>query len=82
VPEAGSQEISMSPPMSSCEILPSSSNVALPSTSSCAVTVYVTSPPCSLLASTTLLSGTVRTGGVVSSSGEGEGLPVEPQSGK
>jgi hypothetical protein len=70
------------PPTSSCVIVvPSSCNVALPSTLSSAVTVYVTRAPCSLVASTTMFSGTVRTGGVVSSSGGGREDGAEPQSG-
>jgi len=62
-PEALLQEIVMFPPTLSCvTLMPSSSNVALPSTLSCTVITYVTGTPSALLASTTLSCGTVMAG--------------------
>jgi len=62
----------------------SSSSIAVPSTLSSAVTLYVTIvSPFADVASTTMSAGTVRIGGIVSSSGGGGGgaAPVDPQSG-
>ena len=62
------QSIAISPPTSSCE-RPFPSSVAVPSTSYSAVTANVTSAPSALIAVTTMSSGTVTVGGVVSGGG-------------
>jgi hypothetical protein len=68
-PDTGVHEIVMSPPTLSCVIVPSSANVTVPSTLSVADTVYLTWAPYTLVGSTTMSSGTVMTGSMVSSSG-------------
>src|SRR5215204_739123 len=65
-PEGGSQTIVMLPPTLSCMSILFLSNVALPSTTSVADTVKLTLAPSGPVASTTMSSGTVMIGGVVS----------------